>query len=272
MRIIFTLSVLCSLGFVSFESYSEEEGVSVNSLEEQVVNGKQNFQADSLNSQRKPEDFRIDEALKVINENIKTASSGNSSDIDRIFTELRKMFSCAELSNAELLELIDDAIEVRKKYHLILDCVARVEFAKRSIKRGISSRVALQLSSSEYIQLPGFVLKEEVNEAEFNKMVSDIGCGIVWKDRLKYLFAQNRYFGSNNNLSVESFRFLPSRTRNYVKVLEENDKFCQRFYNHLRYVMAQDYYYAGISKEDIVNIFNLTKDEWNGFVKPGSYS
>lgn len=219
-----------------------------------------------------PQDSKMIEALQIINKNINSILSGEPANLDKIFLELRKIFAQEEFSNGELLEFIDDATEIRRKYHLILDCMARVEFAKRSVKYGIAPRVALQLASSEYIQLPNFILKEGLNDNEFNKMVSDVGCGVVWKDRLKYLFALNRYFGNGSNLKIEDFKHFPNRIRNYIKLLEENDKFCQKFFYHLRYVMAQDFYYAGISKENIVNIFSLSEEEWRNFVKPGNYN
>ncbi len=206
-------------------------------------------------------------ALDIIDENIFSISD-HFIEFDKIFIKLRELFTLAEFSNEELFSFIDDAFEIRNKYYIIQEFVVRLEYARRSIQYGISKSQAIALTSSEYMQIPAFALNENVDVIKLNSVLIDIGCGIVWKDRLKFLFANNRCFGHLNDIQIRNFARFPKNIKNYIILLRENYQFVSSTQKHLAYLIAQNFQQAGISKDIILKIFQLTEKEWKEFFLP----
>ncbi len=232
------------------------------------VNGNNITSTTDLN---KSFDEKMAEALKVINENVTAIFTGQPSNIDKIFLKLRKIFATEEFSNEEIFDFIDDATEIRKKYPLILECVSRIMFARKAIEHGIPSDKALQLSSSDYIQLPKFILNKTIKDYEFHQMISDVGCGIVWKDISKYLIAFNRYYGNNNAINFESFKNFPNKVQYYMRLTSEIAKFFQEYKRHIDYSIAQNFIMEGIDLKEVQSIFSLTYDELKTLCTPKNY-
>ncbi len=223
-----------------------------------------------LEAEHQNETDHTNEALEVIRRLIISRPPDQSVKQYEVFAELRDIFTESEFSNEELVTLIEDAMELKKKYLLIFDFVVRSEYARRLVKENINADEVLQFASSEYIQLPKFILREKVNGDQLNEVLSDLGCGVVWKDRAKYLFVLNKYFGKKENREDNQKHF-PRRVRNYFKLLKEVDKFFGEAYMHLIYVMAQDFYYADVSPEKIKKIFSFSDKEWDSLIKPNTY-
>ncbi len=219
----------------------------------------------------------MDEALKIIRRHIIERRPDQHIDQYAVFSELREVFSEAEFSTEELMILIEDALEIKKKYLLIFDFVIRSEYARRAVKEGVNAEEVLQFASSEYIQLPKFILRKNINSDQLNDVLSDLGCGVVWKDRAKYLFVVNKYFGENAKFSgvaddsVEKFERLPRKVQNYLRLIAEVDKFFTKAYNHLIFLIAQDFYYADVPQEKIMKIFSFADGEWASLIKPNIY-
>ncbi len=240
---------------------------------EAVINNNDN---DALATKTKLEinedfDAKMKKALAIINDNIVVILTGQPSNIDKIFSKLRNVFTTDEFSNDEIFDFIDDATEIRKKYPIILECVARIIYAKKAIEQGIPSNLALKLSSSDYIQLPNFILNKKINDAEFNQMISDIGCGVVWKDIAKYLIAVNKYYGNKNILNLKSFKNFPKRVQHYMLLSEEISKFFKEYKRHIDYNIAQNYLFGGIEIEKVKAIFSLSENEFKELCKPNDY-
>ncbi len=169
------------------------------------------------------------------------------------------------------MELIADAMEIKSKYPLILEFVIRSEYARRAVKEKINSQEVLQLASSEYIYLPRLILREKITENQINEVLTDLGCGVTWKDRAKYLFALNKYLGKNEIVISNGLKRFPRQVQNYFELLEEISKFFIDSYDHLKYKIAQDFYYGDVSEKKIMKIFSLSKEEWNNLIKPKDY-
>jgi hypothetical protein len=213
----------------------------------------------------------VSKALKLIRKHIVKFRYDRPFDQYAIFSELRDVFSEEEFSSGEIIELIADALEIRSKYPLILEFVVRSQYARRAVEEKINSLEALQLASSEYIYLPRFILRKKITENQINEVLTDIGCGVTWKDRAKYIFALNSYFGKSEIAISAGLKRFPKHIQNYLALLVEVSKFFTNSYDHLKYKIAQDFYYGDISKEKIIKIFSLSKDEWRNLVKPKDY-
>ncbi len=240
---------------------------------EAVINNNDN---NALTIQTKLEinkyfDTKMKKALAIINDNIVVILTGQPSNIDKIFSKLRNVFTIDEFSNDEIFDFIDDATEIRKKYPIILECVARIIYVKKAIEHGISPNLALKLSSSDYIQLPNFILNKKINDTEFNQMISDIGCGVVWKDIAKYLIAVNKYYGNKNILNLKSFKNFPKRVQHYMLLSEEISKFFKEYKRHVDYNIAQNFLFGGIEINKVKAIFSLSEDEFKELCRPNDY-
>lgn len=214
-----------------------------------------------------PDISNMRQALDIIDENIFSISD-HFIEFDKIFIKLRELFTAAEFSNEELFSFIDDAFEIRNKYYIIQEFVIRLEYARRSIQYGIPKAQAIALTSSEYMQIPTFALNENIDTIKLNNVLIDLGCGIVWKDRLKFLFANNRCFGHSNDVQIKNFAQFPKNIKNYIILLRENYQFVSSTQKHLAYLIAQNFQQAGISKDIILKIFQLTEKEWKEFFLP----
>ena len=213
----------------------------------------------------------MSKALELIRKNIVKFRYDRPFDQYAVFSELRDIFSEDEFPSGELMAFIADAMEIKSKYPLILEFVIRSEYARKAVKEKINSTEALQLASSEYIYLPRFILREKIPENQINEIVSDLGCGVIWKDRAKYIFALNKYFGKNKVTISNELKRFPKQVQRYFELLEEISKFFEGSYNHLKYKIAQDFYYGDVSEEKIMKIFSLSKEEWNNLIKPNNY-
>lgn len=223
--------------------------------------------------QSKPHKMSTDvsEALKLIRKHIIKFRYDRPFDQYAIFSELRDVFSEEEFSSGEIMELIADALEIKSKYPLILEFIVRSQYARRAVNEKINSQEALQLASSEYIYLPRFILRKKITENQINEVLTDLGCGVTWKDRAKYVFALNNYFGKNEIRISDGLKKFPKHIQNYLALLAEVSKFFANSYDHLKYKIAQDFYYGDVSKEKMIKIFSLSKDEWHNLVKPKDY-
>lgn len=213
----------------------------------------------------------MSKALELIRKNIVKFRYDRPFDQYAIFSELRDIFSEDEFPGGELMEFIADAMEIKSKYPLILEFVIRSEYARKAVKEKINSIEALQLASSEYIYLPKFILREKITENQINEIVSDLGCGVIWKDRAKYIFALNNYLGKNKVTISNNLKRFPKQVQRYFELLAEVSKFFEGSYNHLKYKIAQDFYYGDVPEEKIMKIFSLSKDEWKSLIKPKDY-
>lgn len=229
-----------------------------------------------FSSESQKEILGMDAAMKVIRRQIIYRRSDQRIDQYEVFAELRDIFSETDFSTEELMTLIEDAMEIKKKYLLIFDFVIRSKYARRAADEGVRTDEVLQIASSEYIQLPKFILRKNVDREQLNEVLSDLGCGVVWKDRAKYLFVLGKYFEQKevktgeSAKSIEVTRF-PRRIRNYLRLIEEVDKFFGEAYEHLVYLIAQDFYYADVPLKKIMKIFSFSGKEWEYVVKPKDY-
>lgn len=215
--------------------------------------------------------FDMDKALEILRDKIICRHQDQRVDLDEVFVELRKIFTESQFSTEELMDLIEDALELKKKYVLIFDFVIRGEYARRAVQEGLNADEVLQVASSEYIQLPSFILRSRVNSDQLNDALTDLGCGIIWKDRIKYLFVLNKYFGKTgekSSISENGLKNFPRRIRNYLKLLAEIDRFFGEAYEHLVYLIAQDFYYAEVPQRKILKIFSFSEKEWNSVIEP----
>ncbi len=290
--ILFTLIVYSSFAEVSStENLNQKTKISVekhknlsekakistktqdNSPEKMKISTKQEVNLEKK-SEGKKENADKDEvsnnALKIIQHLVINCPLDRSLSQNEVFAELRTVFSEQEFSSEELMILIEDAMEIKKKYLLIFEFVVRGEYARRTIREGINVDKALLIASSEYIQLPKFILRKNVDNAKLDDVLSDLGCGIVWKDRAKFSFVLRKYFGKED-LKINEKAYSSRRVRNYLKLIERIDKFFEKSYSHLIYLIAQDFYYAEVSQEKIQKIFSFSDEELKSLIKPRNY-
>ena len=259
-------------------------GIKTESVKHFVLNSKDLWENSASNfdkifaSEHQKKILDMETALKIISRRIIKCRPDQYVDQYAVFSELRKVFSEEEFSTEELMILIEDALEIKKKYLLIFDFVIRSEYARRAVREGINADEVLQFASSEYIQLPKFILKKNTSGSQLNDVLSDLGCGVVWKDRAKYLFVVNKYFGGEDAKvseaavgSTEKFDRLPRRIQNYLKLIAEVGKFHEKAYEHLVFLIAQDFYYADVPQEKIMKIFSFSDEEWASLIKPNTY-
>lgn len=268
-RVFLTFSIMVALA--SFVGVTAKVGNSssdeVKILSTQEVNSETKSEHKSKNQE---ETADLNKALKIIQQLIFGSSPEQSINQKKVFDKLRKSVSETEFSSEELMILIEDAMEIDKKYQLIFDFVIRSEYARRATNEGINADEALQFASSEYIQLPKFILKKKIDKDELDDVLSDLGCGVVWKDRAKYSFVLSKYFGKETEKNEEKW-YSSRRAQNYLKLIAEIDKFFEKSYSHLVYLIAQDFYYADIPQEKIQKIFSFSDDELKSLIKPKNY-
>ena len=280
--------ILCMIFALNlFEASAKQETeseINTKSSEYFVLNSKDLWEnsASDFNeifeSEHQSKILDMDTAMEIIRRRIVNCRPDQRVDQHAVFSELRKVFSEEEFSTEELMILIEDAQEIKKKYLLIFDFVIRSEYARRAVREGVNADEVLQFASSEYIQLPKFILGKNVNSDQLNDVLSDLGCGVVWKDRAKYLFVFNKYFGRKNEKSTgvadgsaEKSCCLPRRIQNYLRLIEEVGKFFEEAYEHLVFLIAQDFYYADVPHEKIMKIFSFSDKEWESLIKPNDY-
>ena len=221
----------------------------------------------SLKNQKQTPDIR--KALDIIWKHIFNLSSDQHVDYYEIFSQLQGVLP--ESDPEELLTIIDDAIELKNKYSLILDFVIRSKYAKKAVQEGVRRDEALQLASSEYIYLPPFILRDNFKSSQLNEVLSDMGCGVLWKDRAKYLFAFRKYSESKKIIKLKGLDKFPKRVQNYLILLEEIDHYFSGSCEHWAYRIAQDFYYSDVKEEKILRIFPFSKQDWASFIKPKAY-
>lgn len=221
-------------------------------------------------SENYEEDANLDKALNIVRQQIFGCPLEQNINQNKVFNKLRRVVPKAEFSDEELMIFIEDAMEINKKYQLIFDFIIRSEYARRAVDTGVDADDALQFASSEYIQLPEFVLKKKVNDDELDDVLSDLGCGVVWKDRAKYSFVLGKYFGKERTKDDQKWHS-SRRVQNYLKLITEIDKFFEKSYSHLVYLIAQDFYYADIPQERIREIFSFSDKELKSLIKPKNY-
>lgn len=227
--------------------------------------------SESFSSENKALD--MEDALKLIKNYVSRLWSDNSMEQFDAFAELRSLFSEEEFSSGELMAFIDDAMEIKNKYPLILEFVVRSEYARKAEEKGIAREEALQLASSEYIFLPKFILYKDYDITKMlNETLMDLGCGVLWKDRMKYMFVLNKYFGKRKVEKSDDFNKLPRRVQHYFLLLENLSKLFESSYNHLEYKIAQDFYYGDVPEKAMKEIFCFSKDEWNSLITPKNYN
>ena len=251
------------------------------------------------------EDTCLNEALEMVQQLVINRFTDQIANQNEVFLKLRSAFSEKEFSSEELMILIEDAMEIKKKYLLIFDFVIRSEYARRAVEEGINADEALQFASSEYIQLPKFILKKKVDDNKLNDVLSDLGCGVVWKDRAKYSFVLRKYFRKNwvkinreecsslecgviwkdcakysfvlhkcfekNGAKISEREYYSKRVQNYLKLIAKVDKFFEKSYKHFVYLIAQDFYYADIPQEKIQKIFSFSDEDLKSLIKPNNY-
>ena len=211
----------------------------------------------------------VREAFEIVWKYVFSRSSDQIIDYHEVLSQLREIFP--ESSLEDLITIIDDTIELKNKYPLILDFVVRSSYARKAVEEGVRKDEALQLASSEYIYLPSLILRNDVKDSQLNEVLADIGCGVVWKDRAKYWFALRKYSGSENHVKLEGLDKFPMRVQNYLRLLEEIDHYFSGSCKHWVYRMAQDFYYADVKEEKILKIFSFSKQDGNSFIKPKTY-
>ena len=211
----------------------------------------------------------VHKAFGVIRKHIFNLSSDQTVDYPEILSKLQEIFSDSD--PMELLIFIDDAVELKNKYPLILDFVVRTKYAKRAVQNGVNREEARQLASSEYIYLPPFILREKFKNSQLNEVLSDMGCGVLWKDRAKYLFALRKYSEEEKEVKFKGLDKFPGRIRNYLMLLEEIDHYFSGSCKHWAYRIAQDFYYSDVKEEKILQIFSFSKKDWDSFIKPKTY-
>ena len=264
--------VICS-AILAFDSFAEEKVTTtvepeyIETYFEDLWETAGTKLKTALKNKRQIPDVR--EAFGIIWKYVFNLSSDQIVDYHEILSKLQEVFPDSDLM--ELLILIDDAVELKNKYPLILDFVIRSKYAKKAVQAGVSREEARQLASSEYIYLPPFVLRENFKSSQLNEVLSDIGCGILWKDRAKYLFAFRKYSEEEKVIKFKGLDKFPGRIRNYLMLLEEIDHYFSGSCKHWAYRIAQDFYYSDVKEEKILQIFSFSKKEWKSFIKPKTY-
>jgi len=269
VAILFSLTSVVNASDNEVKSESTEKSVEITSEDLWGSSGS-DFEKAFESGPRKTNP-NISKALKLIRKDIIKFRYDRPFDQYAIFSELRDAFSEEEFPSGELMEFIADAMEIKSKYPLILEFVIRSEYARKAVKDKINSQEALQLASSEYIYLPRFILREKITENQINEVISDLGCGVTWKDRAKYIFALNNYLEKNKVVISNKLKRFPKQVQNYLDLLDEVSKFFADSYDHLKYKIAQDFYYGDVPKEKITKIFSLSKEEWRDLIKPKDY-
>ena len=99
-------------------------------------------------------------------------------------------------------------------------------------------------------------------------MLSDLGVGIVWKDRMKYLYISKKFKDNEKHRIVSKLDSSPRYVYQYFQLIYEISKFFEDADNHIRYVIAQDFYFDNLPKEKIIKIFSLSEKEWKSLIKP----
>jgi len=216
------------------------------------------------------ENSSSEKALRIIQQLVVSRPVDRSLSQDEVFHELRNALPETEFSSEELMILIDDAMEIKKKYLLIFDFVVRSEYARRAVKEGIKANDALQFASSEYVQLPRFILRDNVDDYRLDDVLSDLGCGVIWKDRAKYSFVRSKYFGKGET-KIDVKGYSPKIIRNYLKLIAMIDEFFEKTYSHLVYLIAQDFCYALVPPKKIQKIFSFSDEELKSLIKPNNY-
>ncbi len=209
------------------------------------------------------------EAFNIIWKYVFSRSSDRIIDYHEVFSQLQEVFPNSRAE--ELITIIDDIMELKNKYPLILDFVIRSKYAKKAVKEGVRKDEALQLASSEYIYLPAFILRDNIKNSQLNEVLLDMGCGVVWKDRAKYLFALQKYSKADRNVKFKGLDKFPVRIQNYLRLLEEIDNYFSGSCEHWAYRIAQDFYYSDVKEEKILKIFSFSKQDWDSFIKPKTY-
>lgn len=268
-RVFLTFSIIVALAsFVSVTAkISNNLSDVVKILAEQEANPETKSGHKSENHEK---NANLNKALKIIRQQIFGCPLGQRIDQNKVFSKLRRIVPKSEISDTELRIFFEDATEINKKYQMIFDFIIRSEYARRAVEAGIDADKALQFASSKHIQLPKFVLKEEVNDDELDDILSDLGCGVIWKDRAKYSFVQSKYFGKENTKNNEKWHS-SGINQNYLKLITEIDKFFEKLYSHLVYLIAQDFYYAHVPQEKIREIFSFSDEELKSLIKPKDY-
>lgn len=215
----------------------------------------------------------MEKALELVREYVIRLWSNKQLDATEVFSRMRELFSEKEFPSEEMRRFIDDAMEIKNKYPLIWEFAFRCEYAKKAEAEGLSREEALQLTSSEYIYLPKFVLYKDYDITKLlNETLMDLGCGILWKDRLKYLFVCSKYFGKKVKSSSSKLKNLPRRARNYLLLLDEISKLFEKdAHEHLVYKIAQDFCDGNIDQEKVMKILPISKKEWDELVKSRDY-
>lgn len=268
-RVFLTFSIIVALA--SFVSVTAKVGDNLSN--ELKISAAQRVNSETKSeskSEKQEENANLDKALKIIRQQIFGCPLEQIINQQEVFSKLRRIVPETEFSSEDLMIFIEDAMEINKKYQMIFDFVIRSEYARRASNAGINADEALLFASSEYIQLPKFILKKKVDKDKLDDVLSDLGCGIVWKDRAKYSFVQRKYFGEENAKNNEKW-YSSRRVQNYLKLIVEIDKFFEKSYSHLVYLIAQDFYYADVSQEKIQKIFSFSDEELKSLIKPKGY-
>lgn len=215
----------------------------------------------------------MEKALELIREYVMRLWSNKQLDANEVFSRMRELFSEKEFPSEEMRRFIDDAMEVKNKYPLVWEFVFRSEYAKKAEASGLSREEVLQLASSEYIYLPKFVLYKDFDITKLlNETLMDLGCGILWKDRLKYLFVCSKYFNKKVMNNSDKLKNLPRRARNYLLLLDEISKLFEGdAHKHLVYKIAQGFSEGNVSQEKIMKILPISKKEWDELIKSRDY-
>lgn len=216
----------------------------------------------------KDDDLNLDKALHIICREVFGISSDQEIDTYQVFAEIRSEYQKAELSDQEIMQFVDDAIELKKKYPIILNFVIRSKYAKEAVKEGLDTDEVLALASSEYIHLPKFILKDSFEEKSLNEVLTDLGSGVIWKDRMKYLYIFKKYEGKEEKAIVDKLTNCSRQIKFYLQLLYEISKIFKEAHSHIAYIIAQDFFFDDLPKEKIMNIFSLSENDWKSIVKP----
>ncbi|MBE6447504.1 MAG: hypothetical protein E7015_03415 [Alphaproteobacteria bacterium] len=214
----------------------------------------------------------MNRALKIIVDNIVTLPSGQPSNMEEIFSELRAILPLEKFSDDNILTLIDDAIEIRCKLALTVEMLIRSAYAKSAVHEGISKDQSLEMCSSLHLKLPKFIVNgKRVADETLNKIFTELGCGVVWKDRIKFIIVQDRYFGSRRKAEFNDFRNFSHREACYAWLVSKIADFFDEYTRHIVYEMAQNFYVNNIDPEKIQRIFALSAEELAEFIIPQNY-
>ena len=268
-RAFLTFSIIVTL--TSFVSVTAKVRSNLADEVEIITTQKANSETKSEHkSENQEKNANLNKALQLIRQQIFGYPLEQRINQEEIFGKLRRVLPKAEFSDEELMILIEDAMEINRKYQLIFDFVIRSEYARRAVDAGVIADEALLFTSSEYIQLPKFILKKKIDNDELDNVLSDLGCGVVWKDHAKYSFVQSKYFGKENTKNNEKW-YSSRRVQNYLKLIVKIDKFFEKSYSHLVYLIAQDFYYADVPQEKIREVFSFSGEELKSLIKPKDY-